>query len=184
MALGHWEEAIRLLTSAIAHDPLYAALHNSLSEIYLRTDRRAEAEAAERRVLEINATYASAPYNLANVLLAQGRPEDALALIVSRQQDISDRSAALAAIYHALGRELESDAQLAALIRRYQNDQAFQIAEVLAFRREAEQAFHWIDQAYRQRDAGLYLIKVDWLLKNIESDPRYKAFLRKMNLPE
>ena len=32
--------------------------------------------------------------------------------------------------------------------------------------------------------AGLYFIKVDPLLKNLEADPRYKAFLRKMNLPE
>jgi len=93
-------------------------------------------------------------------------------------------AAALAAIYHALGHTGDSDAQLALLIRRYQNDQALQIAEVLAFRGEADEAFSWIDRAHGQRDAGLSLIKGDWLLKNIEADPRYKAFLRRMNLPE
>jgi adenylate cyclase len=184
MALGHWDQAIGLLTAASARDPLFAALYNSLSEIYLRTDRLPDAEAAERRVLELSPTYSSAPYNLAKVLLAQGRPADALALITSRQQNTSDRPTALAVIYHALGRKVDSDAQLAVLVRQYQNDQALQIADVFAFRGEADEAFHWIDRANRQRDDGLYLIKVDPLLKNIEADPRYKAFLRKMNLPE
>jgi hypothetical protein len=33
-------------------------------------------------------------------------------------------------------------------------------------------------------DPTLYTIKGDPLLKNLEGDSRYKAFLRKMNLPE
>ena len=184
MALGQWDDAIRLLSSARARDPLFAALFNSLSEIYLRTNRLADAEAAERRVLEISPTYASALYNLAKVLLARGRPDDALGLIMSRQQDNSDRLTALAVTYHALGRKVDSDTQLAALIRQYQNDQALEIADVFASRGEADEAFSWLDRAYRQRDDGLYLIKLDPLLKNIEADRRYKAFLRKMNLPE
>lgn len=184
MAMGHWEQAISLLTAAIAHDPLYAALYNSLSETYLRTGRLADAEAAERRVLEIAPTYASAPYNLAMVLLAEGRPADALTLITTRQQDISARPAALAIIFHALGRKVDSDTQLATLIRRYQDNDALDIADVLAFRSQADEAFRWFERAYRQRDARLYLIKVDPLLKSIEPDSRYKAFLREMNLPE
>jgi hypothetical protein len=34
------------------------------------------------------------------------------------------------------------------------------------------------------RDEDLYIIKGDPLFKNLERDPRFKAFLRKMNLPE
>lgn len=34
------------------------------------------------------------------------------------------------------------------------------------------------------RDLDLCFIKGDPLLKNLEGDPRYKAFLRKLNLPE
>jgi hypothetical protein len=30
----------------------------------------------------------------------------------------------------------------------------------------------------------LFMIKDDPLFRNLEADPRYKAFLRKMNLPE
>jgi hypothetical protein len=45
-------------------------------------------------------------------------------------------------------------------------------------------AFEWLQRAYMQRDGGLVEIKVDLLLADLRSDPRYKALLRKMNLPE
>jgi len=51
-------------------------------------------------------------------------------------------------------------------------------------RGEVDQAFAWLDRAYSQKDAALYEIKYDPFFKNLKFDPRYKAFLRKMNLPE
>jgi len=41
-----------------------------------------------------------------------------------------------------------------------------------------------LEKAYAQKDHYLWTIKTDPLLKNLEADPRYKAFLRKMNLLE
>ena len=43
--------------------------------------------------------------------------------------------------------------------------------------------FEWLEQAYGQRDGGLSEIKEDPLLKNLETDPRWAAFLKKMRLP-
>lgn len=184
MALGRWDDAIRQLKYGIALDPLLSALTNSLSEVYARAGRLAEAEAAERRVLEISPSYSSGPYNLAIVLLARGRPEQALTEMSVMQQPTGDQAQGLALIYHALGRKADSDAHLAALVREHAANAAFQIAELHAYRSEADEAFRWLDRAYAQKDSGLYLIKGDLLLKNLEPDPRYKAFLRKMNLPE
>jgi hypothetical protein len=47
-----------------------------------------------------------------------------------------------------------------------------------------DQAFKWLDRAYAQRDAGLSEMKGDPLLKTLEADPRYAAFLQKMRLPK
>jgi hypothetical protein len=41
-----------------------------------------------------------------------------------------------------------------------------------------------LDRAYRQRNTGLANGKGDPLLKSMEHDPRYIAFLKKMRLPE
>jgi hypothetical protein len=62
-------------------------------------------------------------------------------------------------------------------------DWPFGIAQVRAFRGETDQAFKELDRAYSEKDE-LHLMKDDRLLKGLEKDPRYKAFLRKMNLPE
>jgi adenylate cyclase len=83
-----------------------------------------------------------------------------------------------------MGRRAESDAALAKLVREHAQDNAFGIAETYAFRGELDEAFAWLERAYRQKDSGLYLIKGDQLLKSLAGDPRYSAFLRKMNLPE
>ena len=63
-------------------------------------------------------------------------------------------------------------------------DSAYQIAEVHAFRGEADLAFEWLERAYDQRDGGITEIKSDRLMHGIVDDPRYKAFLRKLKLPE
>jgi hypothetical protein len=63
-------------------------------------------------------------------------------------------------------------------------DSAFFVAEVYAFRGQKDPAFEWLDRAFVQRDNSLHELKGVWLLKNLEGDPRYQAFLRKMNLPE
>ena len=61
--------------------------------------------------------------------------------------------------------------------------QAAQIAEVYAWRNEKDKAFEWLDRAFNNHDGGLNLIKIDLFYKNLRADPRYPAFLRKMNLP-
>ena len=50
-----------------------------------------------------------------------------------------------------------------------------------------DEAFAWLDRAYRQKDADLWNIKpvqADPLMKTFTHDPRFGAFLRRMNLPE
>ena len=182
-AVGHLDEAIHQLTSVIARDPLDPGANNVLSGLYARAGRLAEAEATERRVLELSPTYASAPYNLALVLLALGRRDDALK-VMQQAREPADRAQGLALIYYALGRKADSNAQLATLTREHASDDAFGIAEAHAYRGEIDEAFRWLDRAYAQKDPQLYIVKGDPLLKNLEQDLRYKAFLRKMKLPE
>ena len=42
----------------------------------------------------------------------------------------------------------------------------------------------WLDKAYAVKDGDLYFIRNEPLMRSLENDARYKAFLRKMNLPE
>ena len=69
------------------------------------------------------------------------------------------------------------------LITEYHESGAYQIADVYAFRNQSDEAFEWLDRAYAQHDSGLIVTKVDPLLKSLHNDPRYAAFLKKLNLP-
>ena len=73
---------------------------------------------------------------------------------------------------------------LAERIAKNATDSAFQIAEVYAFRGEPDRAFEWLDRAYVQHDPGLPEQLVgDPLLRSLQHDPRYAAFLKRMRLP-
>ena len=95
-----------------------------------------------------------------------------------------ERRFGLALVFHALGRQGEANAALAELIEKDHAAMAYQIAQVYAYRGEADKAFEWLDRAYEQHDQGLtYFLRGDPLLVRIEGDPRYKAFLERMGLP-
>ena len=93
------------------------------------------------------------------------------------------RLSALTVIYHALHRKAESDAALHELTEKYASDAAFLIAESHAYRGDVEQAMRWLEQAYRDRDAGVARVLSSPLLRPLAHDRRYQAFLRKLNLP-
>ena len=180
---GDWNEAVRILDAGLAADPLRATLYEAKYYAYLRLGRIREAESAVRRLLEISPTYAEGRYDLGITLLVQDRPEAALSEMLQETLP-AWRAAGLAVVYHALHRTKEADAELARLVADHSGDRALCIAETYAFRGQKDQAFHWLERAYAQKDFYLWLVKGDPLLKNLEGDPRYKAFLRKMNLPE
>jgi hypothetical protein len=69
------------------------------------------------------------------------------------------------------------------LITKYHASNAFEIATIYAFRNQTDEAFEWLDRAYAQRDPSLMSTKVEPLLKSLHNDPRYAAFLKKLNLP-
>jgi hypothetical protein len=87
-------------------------------------------------------------------------------------------------VYHALGREQDSNAALVELIAKHHSDSAFQIAQVYAFRGESDKSFEWLERAYQQRDTGLTEIKTDPLLKTLRHDQRFSLLLTRMRLPK
>ncbi len=178
------DKAASLLHEAIALDPLNAEAHMILGWwVYAHTGRFAEAERSMRRALQISPHWGSGHYFLAVDLLMLGRTDDALVEAASETLDDGQLEAS-AEIFYAQHRTGDSDAALAKATARNGDDWASAIARVYAFRGEADKAIQWLERAYSQHDEDLYFIKGDPILRVLESDPRYKAFLRKMKLPE
>jgi TolB-like protein/DNA-binding winged helix-turn-helix (wHTH) protein/Tfp pilus assembly protein PilF len=180
--LGRQDEAIELYREVIAVDPLRARSYSSLGGQLYCAGRYEEADVMLQKALELNPKKENDRLIRGQILLAQGRPQQALAEI---EQEIGgDRKLFGEALaYHSLGRPQDSDAALQQLIVTRQQDSAFQIAEVYAFRGESDKAFEWLERAYRQHDGGLTGLKINPVLQGLHQDPRYADLLKKMHLP-
>jgi TolB-like protein/DNA-binding winged helix-turn-helix (wHTH) protein/Flp pilus assembly protein TadD len=182
LTMGRWDDALNLTTASVALDPLDVGGYYWLSTVQLRRGRLAEAEAAIRSALEIAPTFPFGPYALGVILLARSQPQAALAVFLKEPVE-APRIMGSAMAHFALGRKAESDAALAHMLKSYA-DIPFGIATIYAFRGESDETFKWLDRAYEEKDQFLYRIKFATEFDKLHEDPRYKAFLRKMNLPE
>jgi TolB-like protein/DNA-binding winged helix-turn-helix (wHTH) protein/lipoprotein NlpI len=180
--LGRLEEGIELYKEVVALDPLRARSYSSLGAQFYCAGRYEEADAMLQKALELNPKKGQDHLIRGEILLAQARPQQALTEIEQEtDEELKQLGEALA--YHSLGRAQDSDTALQEFIAAHQQDSAFQIAEVYAFRGESDHSFVWLDRAYRQHDGSLMFLKIDPLLKGLRRDPRYADLLRKMRLP-
>jgi len=182
LTMGRWDDALNLATASLALDPLDAGGYYWLSTVQLRRGRLAEAEAAIRRGLEFAPTFTFGPYALGVILLVRSQPQAALTAF-SKEPVEAARLTGSAMAYFALGRKAESDGSLAQMLKSYAAI-PFGIATIYAFRGESDQAFEWLDRAYERKDQFLHRIKFAPEFDKLHDDPRYMAFLKKMNLPE
>ncbi|HUD25908.1 MAG TPA: protein kinase [Burkholderiaceae bacterium] len=183
VARGRLDEAIDFERRNVAADPLNAPTLGELGNLYRNAGRLVESEQALRRALAIDATLGGGHCDLGLTLVARGQPEPALDAM-RRETDQAARVGCLPIALWALGRHAEADAALASLIDRYPDSRAYGIAQALAFEAKNDAAFEWLERAWRQRNAALAMIKVDYFLHGLRGDPRLDALLAKMKLPQ
>jgi hypothetical protein len=61
---------------------------------------------------------------------------------------------------------------------------AYEIGFIHAALGNIDEAFKWLDVAYRYRDAGLTCMKWDPTLDVLRSDPRFRELERRVGLPQ
>ena len=180
--LGRISESIELYKQATALDPLRATSQLSLGYTLYLAGRNEEALASLQKALDDNPQAGNVHGNLARIHLAEGRPQQAL--IEAKQEPIEwAKLTSEALVYHALGRTENSNVALKKLIATHQNDAAYQIAQVYAYRGESDKALEWLERAYQQRDTGLQEIKNDPVFHGLYQDSRYTALVDRMHLP-
>jgi tetratricopeptide (TPR) repeat protein len=179
--IGRFDEGLKLATRAVAQDPLGAAYWD-IGAAQHRLGALDEATAAYKHLIELYPTASAYHYRYALVLLSQ---HDAQAALDEIQRDDSPayRHGGLPLALDALGRRSEADRELAIAEGKW-GGMAYQISYVYAARNNTDRAMYWLERAYQQHDSGLLSMKHDPMLRNLENDPRYKIFLRKMKFPE
>ncbi len=181
-ALGRFPEGLAAARRATEADPLWGWAWIILARMLDYGGDQPGAEVAARRGLQVSPDNPAAAYELGIALRGQGRLEEALACFDRNSLEFF-RLTGLAITHHALGNARESQTALDELIARYSLVSAFQVAWVQAVRGDPDAAFAWLERARVQHDEGLEFLRTFPEFVSLHADPRWKPFLRKMNLP-
>ncbi len=180
--LGRLQEAVAAARKGAALDPLNSRAWTALGGVLVNAGQLKEAHEALERSLDLNPEQAFAAGWLGSALMAEGKPAEALKEFQRSTSEVF-RLTGAATAEHALGHAQASQRALDALIDGYSHSAAYQIAAVYGYRGEKDRAFEWLERAFAQGDGGLTLLKVDTLMRKLHGDPRWPAFLKKLNLP-
>jgi TolB-like protein/cytochrome c-type biogenesis protein CcmH/NrfG len=181
--MGNANAAVRFIAQAVEKDPLSYDRWDQLGQDQMRAGNFDDAVTALRRAQALRPSYANANWNLGTALLLGGKAADAL-VEFEREPGEEDRIPGRSLAYYALGRTAEADAAIRKIEMLAGPGDAYTVAQIHAYRGERDQAFEWLTRAFNERITDCGTVILDPLLKNLRSDLRYKAFLKKMNLPE
>ena len=180
---GDLPAAIAREEKALELDPLSEEICRRLGFFFVANNQYRQARPLYEKALVIAPNSDRARNNLGDLNLLERQPEQALASF--RRIGIGELSlAGQAKAEYSLGHVQESQRLLQQLIDRYGNKAAGLIARVYAWRGEKDQAFDWAERAYVQRDPGITWFGIDPDFRTLNSDPRYRVLLHRMNLPD
>jgi TolB-like protein/Flp pilus assembly protein TadD len=178
---GRADEACELAKRVTELDPLSVSAWRTRALVHYFARRMDEAASAAKTAIDLDPHAGLGYCYLSVILTLLGRPEEALE-VAAREVGPDFRAVALAIAHHALGDREASQAAVDELIAGFAGTAGFQIAESMAFRGEIDEAFAWLERAYADRDPGLSNTAMDPLFDSLHGDPRWAAFLRKMDL--
>jgi TolB-like protein len=178
--IGRQDDAIAIFEYLIAHDPANPAAYSAMTVFCYTASRWDQAIESARTELTLSHDSVGAQYFIGMALLL-GK-SDAVAALAAMQAESSEvwRMSGLPVVYHALGREADSEAALAAFIDKHAQDQPYAIAVALAYRGDADRAFDWLDKAVAAHDASLPYVPVDPFLAKLHGDARWLPFLHQI----
>jgi TolB-like protein len=182
---GQFEKALHVNERAINGDPANPMRYGDRGYILYLETRYSDALSYYQKARDLNPGRLSIHSDIGSVLLAEGNPAAGLAemdLEKNEEARLCNQSRGLA--FAALGRKAEADAVLTYMVKNCARINPSGIGRLYADRGEVDQAFNWFDRAYHQHDGDLLSIKVDPLLRNVQSDPRFGALLNKLGLAE
>jgi TolB-like protein/Tfp pilus assembly protein PilF len=179
--VGHVEEAIALGRRAVVLDPLNPDAHFNLSFIQGNAGHLPEAMESAGRAVALAPDAEDYRSNLAGTLADIGRLDEAeRELALEPHGDVRISTGALILIRR--GQKDAARAKIRELegLPNRNND----MAEMYAENGDTDLAFAALERSYALHETGMAWTKVDYYLKNLRSDPRWPAFLRKMGLAD
>jgi adenylate cyclase len=178
---GEVDRAIELFEEDLARNPLDPTTLESLGAAQCAANRLRECLQTELSLMQLHPEFGGVNRSVGIAHLYLGQFPAALRAMQSEPNE-EYQLGGLALVYWAMGRRAQSNAALTSLTEKYASGDAYGIGTIHAYRGEIDEAFHWLDRAYRAHDFGMLGLNTDPLLQNLRGDPRFQALLSRMRL--
>jgi TolB-like protein/Flp pilus assembly protein TadD len=184
-ATGQHAREVAELTRALELDPLSPIIASNLGVAFTRAGRVEEAVVQLRKTIELHDDFYPAHREYALALELQGKIPQAIAQYEKAAALTDDPIplGALGRIYGITGRRDEAQKILDQLrrLRAQRYTAAYSLALVALGLGDKNEALHWLEQSYLERDGdSITVIRVDPLLRSLRDDPRFEALAEKI----
>lgn len=192
--MGRHDESLEHRKRALELDPLSLSISTGVGRAYFWARRYDESIAHLRKTLERDPRYADTHWSFGLAYEQKRMYDEAIsayqrAISLSKTAEFPEGKpemiAALGHAYAVAGRRDEAMRileQLNELVGRQSYVSPYSIALIHAALEDKEQAFEWLDRAYRERDESFIHLKVDPRLDSLRSDPRLAEMMQLIKL--
>ena len=188
-ALGKFDEAIAEGKKSVELDPLSPIINADHGNNLYYARRYDEAIAQLRKAVALDPAFFYSHYNLGLALEAKGDLSGATAEYGKATQLSDDPFvlSLLAAAKAKSGDKSAAEKALAELDRINQNREGLAYSRAVLYLSlgNKEQALHWLEQSFADRDgSNIGYVKVEPLLDPLRGDPRFEALVQKILAPK
>ena len=185
-AVGRFDESIAEIRRAQELDPLSLIINADLGTDYIYARQYDKAIAQLRETIQMDPTFYYAHWRLGIAHEMKVSLQNAVAEYQTARQLNDDPSvvASLGRAFAGSGKKDEALRMLEQLkeFARQRYVSAYSFALVYAALGGKDQAFQWLEKSYQDRAFDLAFLKVDPLLDNLRSDPRFADLVRRVGL--
>ena len=185
LSSGRLDEALAESRRALALDPLSPIINVHLAWHYLYTREYDAALEQLAKTLELDPDYALARWYRGRVYEEKKMYPEALREMARARKLLPDNTgveSGVGHVYAVSGSARQAEEVLAelkrALAQRYVN--AYEVALVYVGLGRHDQAFEWLDKAFRERSDQMIYLTVDPRLDPVRSDPRFVDLVRRV----
>ena len=185
--MGRLDEAVVEAKTAHELEPFSLTIYSDYIRDLYYAGRLDEARTESLKVVELDQSFARAHYELGLVLEEEGKLDEAIAEFKLGLKTSPDNIAALTALGHAqglAGKKADAEKVIERLreLSKQQYVSPFQTAVIYAGLNERKLALDWLEKSRDERFNWLPFIKVDPVLKNLRSEPRFIELAKNLGL--
>jgi len=190
LPLGRVEESLRESRRALELDPLGLIINLHLGWHYVYARELEPGIERLKKTLELDPNFALAHLFLGQAYEVKRMHAEAIEAFESAVRDSQGGAVHLGALGHAYavsGRRAEALRVLNELKEQSKRRfvPSYEIAVIYAGLGDMDQAFAWLERAFRDRDSSwLVDVRVDPRFDLLHSEPRFRDLLRRMKLPD